>query len=117
MTLCDETSDLFRENEDDSEYNDKIQLLCSYLKFNVYNFDILKSDKENFIELCKNIPVKDRDFFYTEFMKDADLFFHDECEIEPSVMRRQQLRKMEMASEDMKGLVEAAYYVEEKALA
>ncbi len=116
-TLCDETIDIFQENPEDEEYDERMILLCSYLKFNIYNFDLLKTDKENFINLCENIPQKDRQFFYTEFIKDANLLFHDKCDVEPSVQGRKLLWKKEKASEEMRSLTESAYYTEEKALA
>ena len=60
------------ENEIETEWAVQMKMLCEKIQKRVGEFDLAKSETENFNSLCEELDSVERDYFINEFIKDGD---------------------------------------------
>ena len=118
LKICNDTERLIDKNLDENDYPERMRKLCSLIRLCVQNFDILKTDEDNFRNLLGKIPESEKDFFFDEFIKDSYIQIEYDIDEERTDWKiRKYYSRMIGACRKMKELSSEELFVQEKALA
>lgn len=118
LKICNDTERLIDKDLDENGYPERMRKLCCLIRLCVQNFDILKTDEDNFRNLLGKIPESEKDFFFDEFIKDSYIQIEYDIDEERTDWKiRKYYSRMIDACRKMKELSSEELFVQEKALA
>lgn len=116
IQICKDTENVIESDtnqDDDKKFDEHLLKISNMVRTAAFFHDLNKTKEENFETLCKDIPMKEREFFYTQFLKDAHIMIDYDFMEEDSCQQRKCFEKMYAASQEMRDLC-ASYYGYEK---
>ena len=113
LQICTDTECILNSetNKEDYDqiYNERIKRTLNIIRTNLYLHNLGLTKEENFKNLCMNIPEKDREFFYVEFLLEGYIMLDYDYQEEDSCQEKKRIEKMYKASEQMRELCENYY--------
>lgn len=118
LQICQDTENVIESEEnketEDKEFDERLCRISDMVRTSVFFHDLNKTREENFEALCKDIPIKDREFFYEQFMKDAHIMIDYDYIEEDSCQQKKRFKKMYAASQEMRDICCKCYGYEKE---